>query len=259
MVSDNGDKLAEPVGYKITVFKKLQHFSSLYTMGCLSSDHVLREASFVQHFHIYQGITNKMTDKNTTQAPGAPKATGWQKMLIDFGPLLVFFVSFKFGDIWVATSLFMVATVIAMIVSKILFRHVAVMLKVTFVIVMVMGGLTLYLQDETFVKMKLTFINGFFATILVVGLMRGKLYIKTVMEMALEMEDKAWRILTRNYVIFLLGMAAVNELIWRTQTTDFWVNFKTFGYMGATFIFLMTQMPMLMKYLPDEGEDKKSD
>lgn len=175
-------------------------------------------------------------------------------MAIDFGPLLVFFASFKLGDIWLATGTFMAASVIAMIASKILFKKIAVMLKVTFVFVMVMGGLTLYLQDETFVKMKLTIVNCLFAIILLFGLLRGQLYIKMVMEMAFEMEDAAWRILTRNYVIFLVVMAVVNEVIWRTQTTDFWVNFKTFGYMGATILFMMTQMPMLMKYMPEEDE-----
>ncbi len=199
-----------------------------------------------------------MTDKNTTDQTNAPSAetkpAGWPKMLIDFGPLLVFFASFKLGDIWLATWTFMAASILAMVASKLLFKKIAVMLKVTFVIVMIMGGLTLYLQDETFVKMKLTIINGLFASILLVGLMRGQLYIKMVMEMAFEMEDSAWRILTRNYAVFLIVMAVVNEAIWRTQTTDFWVNFKTFGYMAATIIFMMTQMPMLMKYMPDEDE-----
>lgn len=198
--------------------------------------------------------TNENTGKDTPEVAIQPakQAAGWPKMLIEFGPLLVFFASFKFGDIWIATGTFMAASLAAMLASKILYKHVAAMLKVTFVIVMVMGSLTLYLQDETFVKMKLTIINGLFASILMIGLLRGKLYIKAVMGAALTMEDTAWRILTRNYTIFLVVMALVNEAIWRTQSTDFWVNFKTFGYMGATFLFLITQMPMLMKYMPEE-------
>lgn len=177
------------------------------------------------------------------------------KLAIDFGPLIVFFASFKLGDIYLATGTFMVASVIAMIASRVLTGSIAPMLKVTFVIVMVMGGLTLYLQDETFVKMKLTVINGLIATVLLFGLMTGRLYIKMVMELAFEMDDEGWRKFTRNYVAFLVVMAVVNELIWRTQSTDFWVNFKTFGYMGATFIFIMAQMPMMMKYMPDEDEE----
>lgn len=176
------------------------------------------------------------------------------KLAIDFGPLIVFFASFKLGDIYLATGTFMVASVIAMIASRVLTGSIAPMLKVTFVIVMVMGGLTLYLQDETFVKMKLTVINGLIAAVLLFGLMTGRLYIKMVMELAFEMDDEGWRKFTRNYVAFLVVMAVVNELIWRTQSTDFWVNFKTFGYMGATFIFIMAQMPMMMKYMPDEDE-----
>lgn len=184
------------------------------------------------------------------------KATSpWVKLAIDFGPLIVFFLSFKLGDMFVATGAFMVASVVAMIASRVLTGHIAPMLKVTFVIVMVMGGLTLYLQDETFVKMKLTVINTLFAVVLLGGLLTGRLYIKMVMELAFEMDDDGWRKLTRNYVIFLTVMAVLNELIWRTQSDDFWVNFKTFGYMGATFVFILAQMPMLMKYMPDEDED----
>jgi len=199
-------------------------------------------------------MTNKNTQETTTEAP-EKKPAGWQKIAIDFGPLIVFFMSFKMGDIMLATATFMVASVVAMIASKLLFKTIAPMLKVTFVIVMIMGGLTLYLNDETFVKMKLTIVNGLLAAVLLFGLLRGQLYIKMVMEMALEMEDAAWRILTRNYIIFMLVMAVVNEVIWRTQTTDFWVNFKTFGYMGATIVFMMTQMPMLMKYMPEEEKN----
>lgn len=188
-----------------------------------------------------------MADKKAT----AP----WVKLAIDFGPLIVFFLSFKLGDMFIATGAFMVASVVAMIASRVLTGQIAPMLKVTFVIVMVMGGLTLYLQDETFVKMKLTVINTLFAVVLLGGLLTGRLYIKMVMELAFEMDDDGWRKLTRNYVVFLVVMAVLNELIWRTQSDDFWVNFKTFGYMGATFVFILAQMPMLMKYMPDEDED----
>ena len=202
-----------------------------------------------------------MTDKNTTETPDTPDATsgepaGWPKMLIEFGPLLVFFAGFKFGDIWVATATFMAASLAAMIASKILFKKIAAMLKVTFAIVMVMGGLTLYLQDETFVKMKLTIINGIFASILLVGLLRGKLYLKMVMGAALPLDNDGWRIFSRHYVLFLLVMAVVNEAIWRTQTTDFWVNFKTFGYMGAMFLFLMLEIGTLTKHMPDKMDEK---
>ena len=178
--------------------------------------------------------------------------TGFAKFAVEFGPLLVFFASFKLGDIFLATATFMVAIVAAALFSKLRTGHISTMLKFTFVIVMILGGLTLYLQDETFVKMKLTVVNGIFALVLLVGLLRGQLYIKMLMETAFDMADGGWRLFTRNYIIFFLVMAAVNEVIWRTQSTDFWVNFKTFGYMAINFVFLLAQMPFLAKYLPAE-------
>lgn len=208
-----------------------------------------------------------MDDKKATEpaetegenaVPAKPQLTGWRKFMLDFGPLLVFFGAFRFGEgnqaIFSATIAFMVAIVLAAVYSKLKQGHISAMHKFTFVVVMVMGGLTLYLQDETFVKMKLTLINGVIAAILLFGLMTGRLYIKTVMEMALELPDEAWRLLTRNYTVFLLVMAAVNEAIWRTQSTEFWVNFKTFGYMAINFVFIMAHMPMLMKHMPEEDD-----
>ncbi len=178
--------------------------------------------------------------------------TGFAKFAVEFGPLLVFFASFKLGDIFLATATFMVAIVAAAVFSRLRTGHISTMLKFTFVIVMILGGLTLYLQDETFVKMKLTVVNSIFAIVLLVGLLRGQLYIKMLMETAFELADEGWRLFTRNYIIFFLAMAVVNEAIWRTQSTDFWVNFKTFGYMAINFVFLLAQMPFLAKYLPAE-------
>jgi intracellular septation protein len=202
-----------------------------------------------------------MADKNTTisttgAGPDKPQLTGWRKFLLDFGPLLVFFGAFRLDDIYLATGAFMVAIACAAVYSKLKIGHVSAMHKFTFVVVMIMGGLTLYLQDETFVKMKLTVINCFFALALLIGLMRGQLYIKMIMEMAFELPDTAWRTLTRNYAIFFLVMAAVNEAVWRTQSTDFWVNFKTFGYTAVNFLFIIAHMPMLMKHMPDEEQAK---
>lgn len=176
------------------------------------------------------------------------------------GPLVVFFLGFKFGDMMVATGAFMVSMVLSMAASYHYTKHISPMLKITFVIVMVMGSLTLILQDETFVKMKLTIINSVLGSVLAFGLLRGKAYLKVVMEMALEMSDEGWHLFTRNYMIFLFAMAGINEFIWRTQTTDFWVNFKTFGYMGIMMAFLFGQLMFLFskKYieLPEEEAEK---
>lgn len=139
-----------------------------------------------------------------------------------------------------------------MLAAKKFLGHIAKVQWFTLVIVMVMGGLTLYLQDETFVKMKLTVINSLFAGILLFGLLTGRLFFKSLMESALEMPDEGWRLITRNYIIFLALMAGVNEVIWRNFSTDTWVNFKTFGYMGALVVFTIAQAPFLAKYLPSE-------
>ena len=198
-----------------------------------------------------QNETNQ-SDENATQSPA--NQPGWIKMALDFGPLIVFFTAFKLGDLFVATGVFMAASILAMITSKIVFGKIAAMLKFNVVVVMIMGGLTLYLQDETFVKMKLTIINSVMALILLFGLLRGKLYLKMVMEMAIEMDDAGWKVFSRNWIIYMFVMAGVNELIWRTQTTEFWVNFKTFGYMGATMVFMISHAPLFMKYLPEDEQ-----
>ena len=195
---------------------------------------------------------------DTASAQDLKKQPSWVKLALEFGPLIIFFLSFKFGDIFIATGIFMVTMIISILITKKLHGHVSLIQKLTFVVVMIMGGLTIYLQDETFTKMKLTIINGIFASILLIGLLRGRLYLKMVMEMAFEMDDAGWKTFTKRYVGFLIVMAVINEVIWRTQSTDFWVNFKTFGYMGLTFIFMFAQMPLFMKYINEEDKDEQA-
>ena len=198
-------------------------------------------------------------NKNHLPDPPVKKTSGFSKLVIDFGPLLVFFISFKLTgqDLILTTAVFMVAICVAIFASWKLHGHVSRMLWFTFIVVMIMGGLTLYLDDERFVKMKLTLMNSILATGLIVGLLRDKLYLKMLMEMAIEMSDVGWRIFTRNYAVFMLLMAGANEFIWRTQTTDFWVNFKTFGYMAISLVFMAVQMFALSKHivLPEEVEE----
>jgi len=202
-----------------------------------------------------------MDDKKATAdltPEGKPQLKGWRKFMLDFGPLLVFFMAFRFGEgderVINATIPFMVAIIAAAIYSKVKQGHVSAMHKFTLVVVLVMGGLTLWLHSDVFVKMKLTLINGVFAAILLFGLMTGRLYIKSIMELAFHLPDTVWRVLSRNYALFFIATALLNEVIWRTQSDDFWINFKTFGYIGLNFIFLMAHMPMLMKHMPDEDE-----
>ncbi len=215
-------------------------------------------------------------DKAKTETSQKPASAPWVKLAVEFGPLMIFFAAYKYGKsiiegtaplmadysvsleandtnaLFVATGVFMVSMIGAMLLSHFKMGHISAMLKFTFVIVMVMGGLTLYLQDETFVKLKPSLIYSLFATILAFGLLRGKLYLKSVMQMAMDIDDAGWRVMTKAYIGFFLLMVATNEFIWRTFDTDTWVNFKTFGIPVALLIFIFAQMPFLMKYMPEE-------
>ena len=197
------------------------------------------------------------------------------KLLLEVGPLLVFFLGFNYGGeiaahpgvvpllkpvlgadamnsdqapILVATALFMVAIAISLSASWYLTRSLPKMAVVTGVVVAVFGGLTLWLQDETFIKMKPTIVNGIFALILGIGLLQGKSYLKMLMGEAMPLTDEGWMIFTRRWVGFFIFLGLVNEIVWRTQTTDFWVSFKTFANIPMTFVFLAFQWPLLQKH-----------
>ena len=170
------------------------------------------------------------------------------KLATELGPLLVFFVANAKFNLFVATGAFMVAIVAAMIASYVVVRHVPIMAIVTAVIVLVFGTLTLVLHDETFIKVKPTIIYGLFAAILGGGLLFGRSFIAILFNQMFNLTPKGWRILTMRWALFFLGMAALNEIVWRTQSTDFWVAFKAFGAIPITMIFAMTQMPMVKRY-----------
>src|SRR5258705_8449821 len=170
------------------------------------------------------------------------------KLATELGPLIVFFVANAKFNLFVATGAFMVAVVVAMAVSYVVTRHVPIMAIVTAVIVIVFGTLTLVLHDETFIKVKPTIIYGLFAAILGGGLLFGRSFIAIMFDQMFNLTPKGWRILTMRWAMFFLGMAILNEFIWRTQSTDFWVNFKVFGVTPLTMIFAMTQMPLIKRY-----------
>jgi intracellular septation protein len=170
------------------------------------------------------------------------------KLVLDIGPLILFFAAnAKFG-IYVATASFMVAVLIALVVSYALTKHVAVMPVVTAVIVLVFGGLTLILHDDLFIKLKPTIIYVLFAGALFFGLIFNKPLLGMVFDSVFDLTEEGWRKLTWRWAFFFLFLAIVNEVVWRTQSTDFWVNFKLFGVVPLTFIFGALQYPLLMKY-----------
>lgn len=170
------------------------------------------------------------------------------KLATELGPLMVFFVVNAKFDLFAATGAFMVAIVAAMIASYVVTRHVPIMAIVTGVIVLVFGTLTLVLHDETFIKVKATIIYGLFAAILGGGLLFGRSFLAILFDQVFNLTPQGWRILTRRWVLFFAGLAVLNEIIWRTQSTDFWVSFKVFGVFPLTMIFAVAQMPLIKRY-----------
>lgn len=183
------------------------------------------------------------------------------KLLLEVGPLAVFFGAYhwwkdapltlfgvEYQGVMVATLLFIPAILAALVASWILTRTLPRMAVVTAVVVVIFGGLTLALNDETFIKMKPTIVNGLFALGLAIGLMQGRSYLKYLLGESLPLSDAGWMIFTRRWCLFFLFMGALNELVWRTTSTDFWVNFRTFSGVPLTFAFMATQWPMLRRH-----------
>jgi intracellular septation protein len=170
------------------------------------------------------------------------------KLATEFGPLIVFFIANAKSNLFIATGVFMVAVVAAMIASYVVTRHVPLMAIVTAVVVIVFGTLTLILHDETFIKMKPTIVYTLFAAILCGGLLFGRSFIAIMFDQMFNLTPQGWRILTWRWALWFFAMAVLNEMIWRTQSTDFWVAFKVFGMVPLTMLFAVTQMPLIKRY-----------
>ena len=170
------------------------------------------------------------------------------RLVIEAGPLVVFFIANAQKGIFWATGAFMAATVAALTVNYALERRLPTMPLVSGVFVMVFGGLTLFLADETFIKLKPTIVNTLFAAILFGGLVAGRSLLKPLFNTAFQLTDDGWRSLTMRWATFFVLLAMLNEVVWRNFSTDFWVNFKLFGIMPLTFAFAMAQMPFITRH-----------
>jgi intracellular septation protein len=180
------------------------------------------------------------------------------KLVLELGPLAVFFAVNSSRGIYAGTAVFMAATVVALAVSYAIARTVPVMPLVTGVFVVVFGGLTLYLANDVFIKLKPTIVNLTFAAILFIGLRTRRLFIKLVLESALQLTERGWIILTRAWIGYFLVLAAINEIVWRTTSTDTWVTFKVFGIMPLTLLFSAATVPVMLRHALHKDTDESA-
>lgn len=210
-----------------------------------------------------------MTFESAPNAPDRKPLNPFLKLALELGPLGVFFFANARGEwlaeklpalaalggpIFTATALFIVATLISLAVSLALTRRLPIMPFVTGIVVVVFGGLTLWLKDDTFIKMKPTIVNTLFGAVLLGGLAFNQSLLGYVFDSVFRLTAEGWRKLTFRWAIFFFVLAALNEVVWRLFSTDTWVSFKVFGIMPLTFVFTLSQLPLINRYqLPEEG------
>lgn len=174
------------------------------------------------------------------------------RLALDIGPLLLFFFANSRWGIFAATGAFMAATIASIVITYVMVRRIATMPLVSAVVVMVFGGLTLWLHDELFIKLKPTIIYSIFAAILLGGLWMGRSLLALVFDSLFHLDAEGWRKLTWRWAIFFVVMAVANEIVWRSFSTDAWVAIKTFGFVPVTVLFAVAQAPLIAKHaIPD--------
>jgi intracellular septation protein len=183
------------------------------------------------------------------------------KLVIELGPLLVFFATNAVAGIYAGTGAFMAATLVSLAVARFRYQKVPVMPLVSGFIVLVFGGLTLYLHDETFIKLKPTIVYTMFAALLAAGLLLRKPLLELLLGPVFSLTEEGWRKLTLRWTVFFIAMAIVNEIVWRNFSTDAWVSFKAFGFLPLTFLFVLAQVPLMQRYgePPPAADDPKAE
>lgn len=180
------------------------------------------------------------------------------RLIVEYSPIAAFFIVYYMSDLISATIAIMIATAAALALSYIVDRRIPMMPLITAGIIGVFGGLTIWLQDETFIKMKPTIIQAIFGTVIIIGLLINQLFLKKLMGSAWQMTDQGWRVISIRFALFFFLAAALNEVVWRTQSTDFWVNFKVFGLMGLTFAFIIMQLPVIKRFAIEDNSGTDS-
>jgi len=189
-----------------------------------------------------------------SSSEGTPAAKGGSRLWIDFGPLAAFLVANLVWDIFVATAVLMIGVIGTTAWSWRTEHKISPMNLFTLVGVMIFGGLTLWLQDEVFIKVKLTVINALIGLALFLGLATGRTWLKTMLGQAVHLTDEGWRQLTVRYALFFLVVAGLNELIWRNVSTDTWGWFKSLGVIVLTLVFSILQVPLFTKHMIEDEE-----
>ena len=176
------------------------------------------------------------------------------KLVLELGPLALFFIAYSRLGLFGATAVMMASVIVTLSVSYALLRRIPIMPLVTAIIVVIMGSLTFYFHNETFIKMKPTALYLLFGGALLGGLAFNRPLLPILFDGALNVTPEGWRRLTWRWAFFFVALALLNEIIWRTQTTDFWVGFKTFGIMPLTILFALAQAPLVMRYEAKDDE-----
>ena len=172
----------------------------------------------------------------------------WLRPLTEWGPLAAFFVAYWVYGLLPATGVLLVTAVAASLLAFVLERRIPWMPVFTAMAVGIFGGLTLVFEDVTFIKMKPTIVQVLMAAVLIAGATTGRLFLKHLMARGIHISEHGWKILTWRFAAFLLFGAALNEVVWRTQTNDTWVTFDTFGPIGLTILFVLAQAPLINRH-----------
>ena len=206
---------------------------------------------------------------NAPHTPEEKKLNPWLKIGLEMGPLIIFFIANSRGEkmaaswpviqqlggpIFFATAGFIVATLLALVISFALTRKLPLMPFVTAIVVVVFGGLTLYLKDDTFIKIKPTIIYCLFGGVLIGGLFFGRSLMGYVFDAVFKLDDDGWRKLTVRWGLFFFGLAILNEIVWRSVSTDTWVTFEVFAIVPITFVFALTQMGLIQRHSLEDKE-----